>query len=157
MNGFSIVGTALATGQSTEAGDTPHGGASLIPRELLFGNPERVGVKISPDGSKLSYLSPLNGVLNIWVMPVDGTAARPVTQSTDRPIKAYMWAENSEQLIYSSDTGGNEDTHVFVVGREVRLSLVDALARPTLHYSQLGKQVHPVALRLRVWYYLRGC
>ena len=39
--------------------------ATLIPLEVLFGNPERVGAQISPDGTRLSYLAPLDGVLNV--------------------------------------------------------------------------------------------
>ena len=61
----------------------------LIPRETLFGNPERANVQISPDGTQISYLAPLNGVLNVWVMPVAGGEATAITKSTDRPIRSY--------------------------------------------------------------------
>ena len=37
---------------------------SQIPRQVLFGNPDKTSVKISPDGSRISYLAPVNGVLN---------------------------------------------------------------------------------------------
>ena len=37
---------------------------SPIPRQILFGNPDKTSVKISPDGSRISYLAPVNGVLN---------------------------------------------------------------------------------------------
>ncbi len=30
----------------------------LIPRKLLFGNPEKTSAKLSPNGSKLAYLAP---------------------------------------------------------------------------------------------------
>lgn len=36
---------------------------SLMPREVLFGNPERTNPQISPDGTQLGYLAPVNGVL----------------------------------------------------------------------------------------------
>lgn len=39
----------------------------LIPREVLFGNPERADPQISPDGTQLGYLAPVNGVLNVWI------------------------------------------------------------------------------------------
>ena len=42
----------------------------LIPRDVLFGNPERISVQLSPDGTKLAYLAPHDGVLNIWVKPI---------------------------------------------------------------------------------------
>lgn len=42
----------------------------LIPREVLFGNPERAQVRLSSDGKYLSYLANLDGVLNIFVAKV---------------------------------------------------------------------------------------
>ena len=30
----------------------------LIPREVLFGNPERVSPHISPDGTRLAWIAP---------------------------------------------------------------------------------------------------
>ena len=38
----------------------------LIPREVLFGNPEIAAVDLSPDGKRLVFLAPYNGVLNLW-------------------------------------------------------------------------------------------
>jgi len=40
---------------------------SVVPREILFGNPEKVQPRISPDGKRLAYIAPLDGVLNVWV------------------------------------------------------------------------------------------
>ena len=69
--------------------------AEIIPRSVLFGNPERAGVRISPDGSMISYLAPHNGVLNVWVQPIEREKpAFVVTNSTDRPIRSYTWAVN---------------------------------------------------------------
>ena len=45
--------------------------ADLIPRQVLFGNPERVAPRLSPDGSRLAWIAPDNGVLNVWLAPVD--------------------------------------------------------------------------------------
>ena len=60
----------------------------LIPRKVLFGNPDRASVQLSPDGGQLAYLAPLDGVLNVWVAPrQDPQAARPVTHDTGRGIR----------------------------------------------------------------------
>lgn len=32
--------------------------SKMIEREVLFGNPERVSVRLSPDGKYLSYVAP---------------------------------------------------------------------------------------------------
>ena len=42
-------------------------GLTLIPRRDLLGNPDRVSPQLSPDGKRLSFLAPVNGVLNACV------------------------------------------------------------------------------------------
>jgi len=112
---IALVGmTSFALGsQAASSSATP-----LIPRETLFGNPERAGLQISPDGKTISYLAPHEDVLNVWIQPVDGGESRVVTSSTDRPIPGYAWAVNGEQLLYSLDKNGDENTHVYVVDLE---------------------------------------
>lgn len=59
----------------------------LIPRKILFGNPDKTSLKISPDGKYLSFIAPVAGVLNVWVAPAaEPTAATVVTQDTGRGI-----------------------------------------------------------------------
>ena len=51
----------------------------LIPREVLFGNPDRTSIQLSPDGATIAYLAPVDGVLNVWVGPADDPArVKPV-------------------------------------------------------------------------------
>lgn len=88
----------------------------LIPRETLFGNPDKTAARISPDGTHLSYLAPENGVLNVWVGPLDDpSAAKPVTQDKLRGIRTYSWAYTNEHILYLQDVGGDEDWHVYCV------------------------------------------
>ena len=35
-------------------------GVPLIPRQILFGNPEKAAARISPDGKRLAYLAPVS-------------------------------------------------------------------------------------------------
>ncbi|HJZ27894.1 MAG TPA: hypothetical protein VJ370_16570, partial [Streptosporangiaceae bacterium] len=92
----------------------------LIPRNVLFGNPERISPHISPDGTRLAWIAPDNGVLNVWVAPigpsgVDWDAARVVTDDTDRGIRAYTWARDDRHLLYVQDTGGDENWRLYDV------------------------------------------
>ena len=52
-------------------------GLTLIPRRDLLGNPDRVSPQLSPDGKRLSFLAPVNGVLNVWVGPGGRYRQRP--------------------------------------------------------------------------------
>ena len=100
--------------------------APLIPREVFFGNPDRSSVTISPDGRHMAYLAPHEDVMNVWVQTVGEDDARPITRSTERPVRIYSWAENNEQIIYAQDRGGDENFNLYAVniadGDEVELT-----------------------------------
>ncbi|MBV9096333.1 MAG: S9 family peptidase [Streptosporangiaceae bacterium] len=92
----------------------------LIPREVLFGNPERISPRISPDGSRLAWIAPRDGVLNVWVAPVgasgvDWDAATVVTDDTDRGIRVFAWARDDRHLLYLQDSGGDENWRLYDV------------------------------------------
>ena len=88
----------------------------LIPREVLFGNPDKITVRLSPDGTRISYLAPVDGVLNVWVGPADDPgAAEPVTNDTDRGVRTYFWAYTSEHVLYLQDQAGDENWRVYSV------------------------------------------
>ncbi|MCG8440334.1 MAG: hypothetical protein MI723_00855, partial [Caulobacterales bacterium] len=83
------------------ASTRPHAPAGLIPRAELFGPPERFRGRLSPDGQKVSWLAPRNGVLNLWIAPADTPEdARPVTQAP-RDIGFYDWLPNNTHLVFS--------------------------------------------------------
>ena len=91
----------------------------LISCKLLFGNPDKTQARISPDGTKLSYLAPVNGVLNVWVGPVENpNAAKPVTNDTNRGIRSHLWAYTNKHLLYIQDKGGDENWRVYGVDLE---------------------------------------
>ncbi len=83
-----------------------------VPRELLFGNPERASPKISPNGLLWAYLAPDEGVLNIWVGP-EGRDARPLTHDRGRGIRVFLWAEDERSLLYLQDADGDENWHLY--------------------------------------------
>jgi dipeptidyl aminopeptidase/acylaminoacyl peptidase len=93
----------------------------LIPRSVLFGNPERTSPQISPDGSALAWIAPRDGVLNLFVAPVGGesgvdwASARPVTEDTDRGIRMFAWARDGRHLLYIQDVGGDENWRLYDV------------------------------------------
>lgn len=89
----------------------------LIPRKVLFGNPDRTDVRLSPDGAMLSYLAALDGVMNIWVgLSDDPAAARPVTHDKGRGIPFYDWTfTNSHIIVYGQDKDGDENWRLYSV------------------------------------------
>jgi dipeptidyl aminopeptidase/acylaminoacyl peptidase len=83
-----------------------------VPRELLFGNPEKSSPKISPNGEHWAYLAPDEGVLNVWV-GLEGRNARPLTSDRGRGIRVFLWAEDARSILYLQDANGDENWHVY--------------------------------------------
>ena len=115
--------TGAETGAETET-EAEAEPPALIPRQILFGNPFRTQPKISPDGQRVSYLAPVDGVMNVWVGPADDPdAAAPVTTDTGRGIRSHGWAFTSDHVFYSQDRDGDENWHLY----RIRLSDGDVL------------------------------
>lgn len=95
-----------------------YGGVGLIPRQILFGNPDKEHIVESPDGLWLCYLAPVNGVMNIWVGPMDNLSlVKPITNETDRGIHFFYWMWDSRTLLYPTDTKGDENWTIYSIDR----------------------------------------
>ncbi|HLW02117.1 MAG TPA: S9 family peptidase [Ktedonobacterales bacterium] len=92
----------------------------LIPREILFGNPDKANPQVSPDGTKMAYLAPVNNVLNVWVGAIGSVDYRPVTSDTDRGVRFYFWAADNKHILYIQDVGGNENWRLYATNLETR-------------------------------------
>ncbi|MBC2707349.1 MAG: S9 family peptidase [ANME-2 cluster archaeon] len=93
--------------------------APLIPREVFFSNPDKIKPCLSPDGTQISYLAPVDGVMNVWVGPADDPdSAEPVTNDTYRGISSYFWAYTNEHILYTQDQAGEENWRVYSVTLE---------------------------------------
>lgn len=124
VSAVALALTACGGGESTSTtpagsdatGSAPAQPPELIPRDTLFGNPERANVQVSPDGQHLSWIAPVDGVLNVWVAPIgELDKARAVTADKARGIRQYFWSYKPGTLLFMRDTGGDEDFHLYSV------------------------------------------
>jgi dipeptidyl aminopeptidase/acylaminoacyl peptidase len=72
------------------------------------------GSDFSPDNSKILYSSNQTGVYNAFEVPVTGGEPRQLTNSTDNSVFTISYFPKDERILYSSDKGGNEITHLYV-------------------------------------------
>ncbi|MGW0892461.1 S9 family peptidase [Saccharopolyspora sp. NPDC002578] len=88
-----------------------------IEAEEFFADPSFAGASISPDGTRLAYLAPAHGRINVWIRGIDEQHedAVCVTHDTRRGIHAYHWTDDPRWLLYEQDTDGNEDWHLYRV------------------------------------------
>ncbi|MEZ4297205.1 MAG: S9 family peptidase [Polyangiaceae bacterium] len=106
----------VTTAEAAKPIPPPRVDASLVPRQVLFGNPDKASVQLSPDGKQISYLAPEGGVMNVFVGPADKPAeAKAVTAEKGRGIRRYFWGEDNRHVLYLMDKGGDENFHVLSV------------------------------------------
>lgn len=110
MKSLLIAALACVTAVSTAATAATDIKAPLIERQKLFGNPTKAQGRLSPDGKWLSFTAPRDGVMNIWVAPINAPdKAKPLTDEKMRPIRSYFWAPDSQSILFLNDKGGDEN------------------------------------------------
>jgi dipeptidyl aminopeptidase/acylaminoacyl peptidase len=114
LMGWSCLATLLHAEEKT----TPVTQMPLIPRQLLFGNPEKTSPKLSSDGTKLAYLAPnAQNVLNVWVRDLENPEKpdRQVTSDQKRGIRSFLWQYEPDYILYVQDKDGDENWHLYQV------------------------------------------
>jgi dipeptidyl aminopeptidase/acylaminoacyl peptidase len=109
--------------------------APLIPREVLFGNPEKLEPRISPDGNRIAYLAPCKGVLNIWLKTIGKDDDKVITDDKGSGIRIYFVAHDNRHILYLQDSGGNENFHLYGV------DLVDGSTKDYTPFENVQAQV----------------
>lgn len=89
-------------------------GKDLIPRELLFEAPQKINPLISPNGKYLTYLAPIDQVLNLWIRTIGKNDDRPLTSDRASGINKYFWANNNKNILYLQKNGSNT-VHLFSI------------------------------------------
>jgi dipeptidyl aminopeptidase/acylaminoacyl peptidase len=86
----------------------------IIPLEVLFGDPEKFGATLSPDGKTISYVAPRDGVKNVWIRSREADDDRPVTRDRGQGIMFHFWSYDGK-LLYIQDRDGDENWHLYAV------------------------------------------
>lgn len=116
-----VAEATSAAATEAKAGERSLDDIPLIPRDVLFGNPQRAQARLSFDGKWLSFQAPVDGVLNIWVGPADDPSkAQPVTEEKVRPIPMHQWAYDNKHILYIQDKNGDENYHLYATNVETR-------------------------------------
>jgi len=110
LRGAAVLGAGFSLGRTGAAAPERDAGA-LVPRRLYFLEPDYSNVRVSPDGSQLAYLAPVQGVRNLFVAPVgEPRKGRQVTHVTDRNIGGYyQWAHTGRHIVFFQERDGDEN------------------------------------------------
>lgn len=89
---------------------------NLIPRKILFGNPEKTNVSLSPEGSRIAFLAPYKKTMNIWIAEINNLDhPRRVTNETVRDIQGYTWNASGNYILFVKDNQGDENFHLYSI------------------------------------------
>jgi Tol biopolymer transport system component len=58
-------------------------------------------VRWTPDGKALAYIANEGEVSNIWVRPLDGSAAKKLTDFKTETVIAFAWSPDGKRLLVS--------------------------------------------------------
>jgi dipeptidyl aminopeptidase/acylaminoacyl peptidase len=77
-------------------------------------------VRISHDGTRIAFLAPVDGVLNLWVGPIERIEdARPITKATDRNLGPWIvWMHDNQHVLFFRDKAGDENWCTWVIDLE---------------------------------------
>jgi dipeptidyl aminopeptidase/acylaminoacyl peptidase len=110
--------TACSTGKSTAEQQGSVDERTFTPTQYsvedFYKNSEYFGASWSPDRQRLLVSSNKSGIWNAYAVPAGGGEPQPLTQSTTNSIFALSYFPGDERVLYSSDQGGNELTHIYV-------------------------------------------
>ncbi len=82
--------------------------------EDFYANASFAGASWSPDARNILVSTNISGIWNAYTIPAGGGMPTPLTQSTTNSIRAISYFPADERVLYSSDEGGNELTHIYV-------------------------------------------
>jgi dipeptidyl aminopeptidase/acylaminoacyl peptidase len=85
--------------------------SELISRRLFFSAPDHARVVVSPDGTKIAWLAPVEGVLNVWAAPAgDPKSGKALSNATDRDVmNGLWWTGDSRRVVFCRDQAGDEN------------------------------------------------
>jgi len=112
---LGLVGVTLAgcNGPRQAATPTPTS-VALYSVADFYKNSEYSGASFSTDGTKILVSSNRSGIWNAYAIPAAGGEPQPLTASTTDSVSSASYFPNDGRILYTSDQGGNELSHLFV-------------------------------------------
>jgi dipeptidyl aminopeptidase/acylaminoacyl peptidase len=73
------------------------------------------GSSFSADETKILFSSNQTGIYNAFTIPIQGDKPTQITKSEDDAIFALSFFPDDNRILYSSDKGGNEINHIYLL------------------------------------------
>jgi dipeptidyl aminopeptidase/acylaminoacyl peptidase len=125
--------TQAATGGDADKTDRTFKPAQYSVADF-YANKGFFGASFSPDRQKILVGSNTSGIWNAYAVPVAGGALEPLTTSTTNSIFPIGFFPADGRILYSSDQGGNELSHLYVRSPEGTVTDITPGSRLTANF-----------------------
>ena len=98
--------------------------------ETLMSNNRSSGGYFSKDGGKLLYSSDKSGIFNLYEIELNTYTENQLTTSTEESFFARGYSPTTGEVIYSADSGGNENSHLYLIRNGKSLDLTPGEQKP---------------------------
>jgi len=119
-----VVFTSYRTGRA-ELYSVPAGGGA--PTQLTTASANETDPALSPDGTKIAYVSDVSGVTKLWLCAADGSGQEPLTSGFGfaGSIEASpSWAPDGQRIVFVSTANGSANLFVLTLGGGLPTPLV---------------------------------
>jgi len=91
-----------------------HADSALLPRTVALGDPDRADVQVSPDGKRIGWIGPVDGVAALWIAPAeDVKKAEAIAPDPAGGVRAWWWTSGSDHVLFARPRDGDE--HLYLV------------------------------------------
>ena len=91
--------------------------------EALFSNTRSTGGSFSSNGDKLIFSSDKSGIFNVYEMNLTSKEEKQITNSTEDSYFSIGYTPQTNEALYSSDQGGNENSHIYLIRENKSIDL----------------------------------
>lgn len=105
----ALVAMLLVSSRQATAADDLNRAVTLMAKICFAASPS-----FSPDGKRVAFVSNLNGIPQVWVMPGDGGFPTLVT-AFDDPVGFVSWSPDGAWLAFNVAPGGGFNEQIYVV------------------------------------------
>ena len=112
--------------------------------ETLMSNNRSSGGYFSKDGGKLLYSSDKSGIFNLYEIELNTYTENQLTTSTEESFFARGYSPTTGEVIYSADSGGNENSHLYLIrnGKSLDLTPGEKTKASMLGWTKNEKQMY---------------
>lgn len=109
----SVLATALLTAAVPAIAQSAPDSDMARVVEAIAGIRSAGGPSISPDGTRIAYISSASGIPQVWTMAADGSDVRQITRLND-PVQSVDWSPVGDLLAWDVAPGGGLNVQIYV-------------------------------------------